>query len=168
MLYISCWVKGVLKTIIFHCQWFGTYIASRDLSQLPSFSYYIKQWKLAMWEMKLFQKFKSKDGIWQNKAWEQWLGGNEVLKWILFKSFLPMCCPCFNMKWLHWLCTCFKFVLFWRGATKEIPKLCKFWKDPKLTNNTMYKKDLWWDWVYAYLYDYPWFLDYPKNNTPTS
>jgi hypothetical protein len=40
---------------------FGSFVG--DTIELVSLSYYIKEWRLTIWETAFFQEFKSKDGI---------------------------------------------------------------------------------------------------------
>jgi hypothetical protein len=46
---------------------------------------YIKERRLTTWETAFFKEFKSKDGIWRNKTWEQQISGNEALKRVLYR-----------------------------------------------------------------------------------
>ncbi len=45
---------------------------------------YIKEWRFTTWETTFFREFKSKDGIWQSKVWEQQISGNEALKRVFY------------------------------------------------------------------------------------
>jgi len=46
---------------------------------------FINHWKLEFWELMFFHEFKFKGGILKNKTWQQQIGGEEALKFVIFK-----------------------------------------------------------------------------------
>jgi hypothetical protein len=58
----------------------------------------------------------------------------------------------------------FYHVLFLGGAIDEFPNLLWIWQDPKV-DITMFRKDLFMDWLLNHLEDYGWYLECPKDCT---
>lgn len=61
----------------------------------------------------------------------------------------------------------FNFVLFPKGVILSLFPFFLIWIDPKVDNN-MYHKDLLKDWSTIHLKQCGWYLDCPKDSTPTS
>jgi hypothetical protein len=57
----------------------------KKVLDMISFSSYIQQWRLVVWEICFFWEFKPKDGIRRSKSWGQQLRNKKVVKWVLYR-----------------------------------------------------------------------------------
>jgi hypothetical protein len=57
----------------------------RDVPRVVSLAYYIQGWRQSIWVYDLFQEFKTRNGIWRNKSWEQQTEAKEAFKRVFYK-----------------------------------------------------------------------------------
>ncbi len=55
-----------------------------EIVKVENLEDFISHWKFELWEFLFYREFKLKGGILKNKTWQQQIGGEEALKWVIY------------------------------------------------------------------------------------